>query len=122
MTRSAFQNRLNAAMVRAGLKQADLVRMAAERGQKLGKSQVSQYVSGKVSPRRDVLALLADLLGVTEAWLSGAEPDAEVDGSVDVAAGSTASAAAPAAASSTVAPSTSPSAAAPIALAVPISA
>ena len=113
MTRSAFQNRLNAAMVRAGLKQADLVRMAAERGQKLGKSQVSQYVSGKVSPRRDVLALLADLLGVTEAWLSGAEPDAEVDGSVDVAAGSTASAAAPAAASSTVAPSTSPSAAAP---------
>lgn len=32
MTRSAFQNRLNAAMVRAGLKQADLVRMAAERG------------------------------------------------------------------------------------------
>lgn len=99
MTRSAFQNRLNAAMVRAGLKQADLVRMAAERGQKLGKSQVSQYVSGKVSPRRDVLALLADLLGVTEAWLSGAEPDAEVDGSVDVAAGSTASApAAPSAA------------------------
>ena len=32
-------------------KQADLIRMAADRGSKLGKSQVSQYVSGKTLPR-----------------------------------------------------------------------
>ena len=75
MPHSTFQKRLNTAMERAGLKQADLVRMASERGAKLGKSQVSQYVSGKVVPRRDVMALLADLLGVTSSWLSGADPD-----------------------------------------------
>ena len=75
MPHSTFQKRLNTAMERAGLKQADLVRMASERGAKLGKSQVSQYVSGKVVPRRDVMALLADLLGVTSSWLSGAGPD-----------------------------------------------
>ena len=67
-----FATRLASAMDGAGLKQADVVRMAQERGRKLGKSQVSQYVSGKTLPRRDVLALLADILGVDAAWLSGA--------------------------------------------------
>ena len=57
----------------AGMKQADVVRVAQERGRKLGKSQVSQYVSGKTLPRRDVLALLADVLGVRSAWLAGEE-------------------------------------------------
>ena len=67
-----FATRLASAMDGAGLKQADVVRMAQERGRKLGKSQVSQYVSGKTLPRRDVLALLADILGVDAVWLSGA--------------------------------------------------
>ena len=34
--------------------------------------QVSQYVSGKVTPRRDVMELLAGVLGVTPQWLMGA--------------------------------------------------
>ena len=39
----------------AGIKQADLIRLAENQGKKLGKSQVSQYVSGKTIPRKDVL-------------------------------------------------------------------
>ena len=70
MPGSTFQNRLKDAMSRAGLKQVDLVRLAAEKGAKLGKSQVSQYVSGKVTPRSDVCSLLADVLGVRRGWLA----------------------------------------------------
>ena len=71
MEQDGFSARLRHAMDEAGLKQADLVRMASQRGEKLGKSQLSQYVSGKVRPRQDSLALLADLLGVTADWLEG---------------------------------------------------
>ncbi|MEE1158524.1 MAG: aminotransferase class I/II-fold pyridoxal phosphate-dependent enzyme, partial [Atopobiaceae bacterium] len=68
-----FALRLREAMEKNGLKQVDLLRIAAERGQKLGKSQLSQYVSGKTIPRTDVLAFLADALGVTQQWLLGNE-------------------------------------------------
>ena len=71
MAATAFAERLSKAMTSAGMKQADLIRAAAERGRKLGKSQVSQYVSGKTLPRHDVLALLAQILQVEEAWLAG---------------------------------------------------
>ena len=74
MEQDGFSGRLRHAMDEAGLKQADLVRMAFQRGEKLGKSQLSQYVSGKVRPRQEALALLADLLGVTADWLAG-EPE-----------------------------------------------
>ncbi len=70
MGHGTFAERLQRAMGRRGLKQADLIRLAAEQGSRLGKSQVSQYVSGKVTPRAEVRALLAGLLGVDEAWLS----------------------------------------------------
>ena len=66
-----FAERLKEAMERQGLKQADVLRAAQERGQKLGKSQLSQYVSGKTMPRKAMLALLAAVLGVDEAWLGG---------------------------------------------------
>ena len=71
MEQSQFSERLRQAMGKAHLKQADLVRMAAERGEKLGKSQLSQYVSGKVTPRREALGTLAGLLGVPAEWLAG---------------------------------------------------
>ena len=74
MEQDGFSGRLRHAMDEAGLKQADLVRMADARGEKLGKSQLSQYVSGKVRPRQEALALLAGLLGVTADWLAG-EPE-----------------------------------------------
>ena len=52
----------------------DLIRLAEERGVKLGKSQVSQYVSGKTVPRADILRFLADALDVEADWLGGREP------------------------------------------------
>ena len=63
MGETTFAERLKAAMAARGLKQVDLVRMAQEQGVKLGKSQLSQYLSGKTAPRRDMLAFLASALG-----------------------------------------------------------
>ena len=71
MGETAFADRLRSAMDAAHVKQADLIRRAAAQGKKLGKSQVSQYVSGKTVPRRDVMRLLAGLLEVDAAWLAG---------------------------------------------------
>ena len=73
MARELFADRLRQAMAERGLKQADLVHAAFERGEKLGKSQVSQYVSGKVVPRANVVRLLAELLGVDADWLVAGE-------------------------------------------------
>lgn len=66
-----FAKRLKDAMATKGYKQSDLIREAAARGEKLGKSQVSQYVSGKTVPRKDVLNILASILEVDAAVLSG---------------------------------------------------
>ena len=66
----AFSARLIEAMARTGMKQADVIHAASEYGGRLGKSQVSQYVSGKTVPRRNVMALLAQVLGVREVWLA----------------------------------------------------
>lgn len=70
-----FARRMGRAMEERGLRQTDLVRLAAERGAKLGKSQVSQYASGKTFPRADVLRTLADVLDVRPEWLAGREED-----------------------------------------------
>ena len=66
-----FSARLGQAMDERGLRQADLIRMAAADGVKLGKSQLSQYLSGKTEPRKATLAFLATTLGVSAEWLSG---------------------------------------------------
>ena len=70
MPQETFADRLRRAMAEEGLKQADLIHAAQTRGQRLGKSQVSQYVSGKVVPRAAALRLLAEVLGVSEEWLA----------------------------------------------------
>lgn len=77
MAQATFAARLSQAMAQAGARQSDVIRLAQQHGRKLGKSQVSQYVSGKTTPRPDVLRLLADVLGVDERWLAG---DAHADG------------------------------------------
>ena len=41
-------------MEERSLKQVDLVQLASERGHKLGKSQLSQYLSGKTEPRPEM--------------------------------------------------------------------
>lgn len=75
-TRKGFSARLGQAMDERGLRQADLVRLAAADGVKLGKSQLSQYLSGKTEPRKATLSFLATALGISAAWLSGEAEDA----------------------------------------------
>lgn len=65
--------RLKLAMDKEGKKQVSLINEAAEQGVKLGKSQISQYVSGKTIPRADILAFLAAALNVDQNWLIGKE-------------------------------------------------
>ena len=74
MAKETFADRLKYAMEKKGKKQVDLIRLAEEQGVKLGKSQVSQYVSGKTVPRADILRFLADALDVEADWLGGREP------------------------------------------------
>ena len=66
---TTFSDRLKEAMYAQNLKQIDLVHIAAENNVKLGKSHVSQYVSGKTDPRNDILHFLADTLHVDADWL-----------------------------------------------------
>ena len=75
MEKEIFAERLKEAMDRQGIKQIDLVRAAAEQGIKLGKSHMSQYVSGKNVPRADILRFLARTLQVEETWLEGGSSD-----------------------------------------------
>ncbi len=69
MAKETFADRLKQAMDEKGKKQIDIIRAAAEQGVKLGKSHISQYVSGKNIPRTDILHCLAEVLGVDEEWL-----------------------------------------------------
>ncbi len=73
MSKETFADRLKLAMDQQKVKQVDLLRMAEERGIKLGKSHVSQYVSGKTVPRAGLLRFLAEALQVEEGWLRGEE-------------------------------------------------
>ncbi|CDE42242.1 aspartate/tyrosine/aromatic aminotransferase [Clostridium sp. CAG:411] len=66
-----FAERLKEAMSNKGMKQVDLLRLAAAQEIKLGKSQVSQYVSGKAVPRENIGTFLADVLDVDMEWLYG---------------------------------------------------
>ena len=66
---ATFAERLKEAMQASGMKQVDLVNAAAAQGVKLGKSHVSQYVTGKTIPRADILNFLAEALAVDVDWL-----------------------------------------------------
>ena len=115
MPHTEFAVRLRRAMDDAHLKQVDLIRIAADQGRKLGKSQLSQYVSGKTMPRAGVLAFLADTLQVAPEWLAGQEgaPDAGADASApaDPAPAPGGAAKAPEPAGSAPAPTAPPAAA-----------
>lgn len=78
MADETFAKRLKTAMENHGKKQIDLIRMAQERGIKLGKSHVSQYISGKNIPRADILHFLADVLTVDEDWLKNGALDIKI--------------------------------------------
>lgn len=67
--------RLRQIMQERGLKQVDIVHMCApyarQFGISMGKSAISQYVSGKVLPAQRQLSVLGQALNVSEAWLMG---------------------------------------------------
>lgn len=58
-----------------GLKQVEIIEKSKpyteKYGVKLGKNDLSQYISGKVEPGQDKLTLLSMVLGVSEPWLMG---------------------------------------------------
>ena len=66
-----FAERLKTTLEQTNMKQIDLVKRASEQGVKLGKSHVSQYLSGKTMPRSEILHFLADALEVDAEWLKG---------------------------------------------------
>ena len=79
MSGDAFSARLKDAMERRAMKQVDIIRAADKKGVKLGKSQISQYISGKTFPRDNVRRVLADILSVDADWLGGGRSGAVVE-------------------------------------------
>ena len=71
MATQAFHLRLREAMQKKNAKQIDVLRAAEAQNIKLGKSHMSQYVSGKSVPRETILNFLADFLEVSPQWLRG---------------------------------------------------
>ena len=72
---ATIAERLKEIMEIKQLRQIDLVRLAEPVGEASGlhisKSHISQYVSGRTQPRRDILKVLAEALGVSQLWLQG---------------------------------------------------
>lgn len=82
MENSVFTTRFNMLLKQKNIKQVDLLRIAEDGGIKLGKSQISQYVSGKTIPRKEILDFLASVLEVDADWLRGSgeyESDSAVE-------------------------------------------
>lgn len=75
MKKATTASRLQTLMRDRNLRQVDILEnaraYACQRGIKLNKSDISQYVSGKVEPGQDKLLLLAEALCVSPAWLMG---------------------------------------------------
>jgi transcriptional regulator with XRE-family HTH domain len=73
--RSTTAARLREVMEIYELRQVDILKRAEpfckKYGVKMGRNDISQYVSGKVSPGQEKLTILALALGVSETWLMG---------------------------------------------------
>ncbi len=80
---SVFSENLNRAMREQHLRQVDVItrvnEIGASAGVHIGKSHMSQYVSGKTIPRADILRALAAALDVRPEWLVSDEPEAAFD-------------------------------------------
>ncbi|MDN3201119.1 S24 family peptidase [Enterococcus faecalis] len=79
--RENTSTRLKQIMREKNLKQIDILNKSLpyqkELGVKMGKSALSQYVSGKSNPDQQKLVLLAKTLDVSEPWLMGFEVEKE---------------------------------------------
>lgn len=75
MDRVSTADRLRQIMEERNLKQVDILNLSlpicAEYDVKMNKSDISQYVSGKVEPSQEKLVVLGMALNVTESWLMG---------------------------------------------------
>ena len=71
LTRTQFTERFNELLKQKNMKQVDLLTAAANEGVKLSKSQISQYVSGRAVPRRNIGEFIAMTFGVDADWLYG---------------------------------------------------
>lgn len=72
---SNTSKRLKTIIAERGISQVDIIQAAqpycVQYGVKLGKSDLSQYVNGKVEPKQEKLTILGLALGVSETWLMG---------------------------------------------------
>ena len=66
MKTSNTSERLKELMALKGLRQIDIAEKTG-----LGKSAISQYVSGKITPKQDKVYILAEGLNVSPTWLMG---------------------------------------------------
>jgi len=75
MKRKNTSERLAEIMSERNLKQIDILNLSlpycAKYDEKMNKSDISQYVSGKVEPSQTKLCILGMALGVSESWLMG---------------------------------------------------
>lgn len=75
MDRVSTADRLRQIMEERNLRQVDILNLVlpicARYDVKMNKSDISQYVSGKVEPSQEKLVVLGMALNVTESWLMG---------------------------------------------------
>ena len=75
MEKKHTSERLKEIMKERNLKQIDIIRLAkpfcTDYGVRLGRNDISQYLSGKVEPRQKKLFVLSKALNVNPAWLMG---------------------------------------------------
>lgn len=81
MNNEMFSDRLKAVMKEQSVSQSDLSRMTG-----MGRSRISQYVSGQYHPRPEAMKQIADALKVPSGWLSGEIQETEKPLSVPYAA------------------------------------
>jgi repressor LexA len=78
-TRITTGDRIKQVMDERGLKQADIIRLCQpymlRYGIRLGRNDLSQYLSGRCVPGQQKLFLLGKALQVSEAWLMGFDVD-----------------------------------------------
>lgn len=81
MKKFTTAQRLEQIMQKRNMRQVDIlaasVPFCQKYGVKLGKNDLSQYVSGKVEPGQEKLTILGLALNVSEAWLMGYDVPAE---------------------------------------------
>lgn len=75
MERANTAERLKYVMEQRNLKQVDILNLSlpicSKYNIKMNKSDISQYVSGKVEPSQEKLVVLGMALDVSESWLMG---------------------------------------------------